>query len=69
MSHWIGLAGSWTKLPFDFAYSRSHQLNWFSKDPQIAQRDYILEIPIVIFVDGNLVLNLPSSRDLEQLNS
>ena len=69
LRNWIWLSDSWTKLPFDFAYSRSHQLNWFSKDLQISLDNQSLEVLIVIYVDGNLVLNLPSTRNLEEVDS
>ena len=67
LRHWVWPADSWTKPSFNFSYSGSQQLD-FGENVQIASDNHSLMVPLSIFVDGNLVLNLPAS-DFEEVDS
>jgi hypothetical protein len=69
LRHWVWLADTWMKPPFDFSYSGSQQLDWSGENVQIASDNHGLMIPLSIFLDGNLVLNLPSASDFEEVDS
>ena len=69
LRHWVWLADSWTKPSIDFSYSGSQQLDWSSENFQIASENHSFVTPLAIFVDGNLVLNLPSASDFEEVDS
>ena len=69
LRHWVWLADAWTKPPFDFSYSGSQQLDWSGENVQIASDNHSLMVPLSIFVDGNLILNLPSASDFEEVDS
>ena len=69
LRHWVWLADTWMKPPFDFSYSGSQQLDWSGENVQIASDNHSLVVPLSIFVYGNLVLNLPSASDFGELDS
>ncbi len=69
LRHWVWPADSWTKPSFDFSYSGSQQLDWSGENVQIASDNHSLVVPLSIFVDGTLVLNLPSASDFEEVDS
>ena len=69
LRHWVWPADSWTKPSFDFSYSGSQQLDWSSENFQIASDNHSFVTPLAILVDGNLVLNLPSASDFEEVDS